>query len=88
MGCEWLKNETLLFQGVLVKQYHASLSNLRPEGSTRIPRHFMRVRKTMRVNIISYVIIIFHISAHPFGSVVNTERKKPDGIMTGQTQKG
>jgi hypothetical protein len=30
----------------------------------------------------------FHISAHPFGSAVKCRTKKPDGIMTGQTQKG
>ena len=45
MGCEWLKNETLLFQGVLVKQYHVSLSNLRPGGGTRIPRHLIEKRE-------------------------------------------
>ena len=64
-----------MIYGVLVKQYHASLSNLRPGSVTRIPRHFMRVRKTIRETITSYVVI-FHISAHPFGSVVKHWTKK------------
>lgn len=36
-------DEWCSFYGVLVKQYHASLSNLRSEGGTRMPRHLSRV---------------------------------------------
>ena len=36
----WFKpNNVRLAYGALVKQYHTSLSNLSPEGSTRMHRH-------------------------------------------------
>ena len=66
-----------MIYGVLVKQYHASLSNLRPGSVTRIPRHFMRVRKTMSETITSYVVIFSYLRASLWFSGETLDEKSP-----------